>query len=180
MKRRSLVLSLGGWVLTAQAADRPPLLELELRWVRLSEPLPAGTLSSRAGLPRDRHTVSTASTAAPVDLPPLPLIRVLAGTRAQWSLQLAEPELRWAQVTQGPLRATLAGAAPAQWHLSLSPQWRGRREPMQVDVEWLQTQADGAQQRWHSQLPMRLEHWMVLARLPDQALQLRLREVLQE
>ena len=78
------------------------------------------------------------------------------------------------------MRASLAGAAPGHWHLSVTPQWRGRREPLQVEVEWLQTQADGVQQRWHSQLPMRLEHWVVLARLPDQALQLRLREVLQE
>ena len=73
MKRRAMLMGLGAWGVPVWAAlsgqaEAPPLLELELRWVRRVEPDPVGTLSSRAGLPRDRHTHSTLP-AVPGDLP---------------------------------------------------------------------------------------------------------------
>lgn len=147
----------------AAAAAPPPVLEIELRWVAWQSGAASGTLST-ATPARD---VQSLGTARPDVQALAQSLRVQAGERAEWELSLPAQTagLGWAQVTQGPARVlTPLGEPDRRWRLAVIPLWRGEGEPLQVELDWLQPEAAAGQQRWHSRLPMPLDHWVTVAR----------------
>jgi hypothetical protein len=151
------------FLIGAAVAAPPPVLEVELRWVAWRAGAEAGTLST-ATPARDAHSLGT----TPQDIQPLAqALRVQAGERAEWELTLADQPsgLAWAQITHGPARVlTPLREAEGRWRLAVTPQWRGEREPLQVELDWQQPEGASGQQRWRSRLPVKLDHWVTVAR----------------
>jgi hypothetical protein len=146
-------MSLAAIVLAASAL---PVLELELRWVE--QTVQASTPGARV-----------LSTQAGARITPLgPVMRVQAGRTAQWSLQL-EGQAMWLQQRQGGAKVVLqTGAGRRAWHLEATPQWRGERQPIQLQLHWQQPADEaGASQSWRSTLPVRAGHWVTVSRQPS-------------
>ena len=144
------------WVAILLAASASPVLEMELRWVEQT------VQASRPG-------EKVLSTQAGARITPLgPVMRVQAGATAQWSLQL-EGQPMWLQQGQGRARVVVqAGEARRTWQLEATPQWRGERKPLQLQLHWQQP-ADGAggSQSWRTTLPVNAGQWAVVSRQPS-------------
>lgn len=148
------------WVAILLAASASPVLEMELRWVEQT------VQASRPG-------EKVLSTQAGARITPLgPVMRVQAGATAQWSLQL-EGQPMWLQQGQGRARVVVqAGEARRTWQLEATPQWRGERQPLQLQLHWQQPADEaGGRQSWRTSLPVRAGHWVTVSRQPGAAAQ---------
>jgi hypothetical protein len=148
------------WVAILLAASASPVLEMELRWVEQT------VQASRPG-------EKVLSSQAGARITPLgPVMRVQAGATAQWSLQL-EGEPMWLQQGQGRARVVVqAGEARREWQLEATPQWRGERQPLQLQLHWQQPADEaGGSQSWRTTLPVRAGHWVTVSRQPGAAAQ---------
>lgn len=184
MKRRPwlmLLLSAPAW-----AAELPPVYELELRWVEWGR--------SSGGLSTAQPPADGLSTTAP-GIPTLgPGLRVQAGAAAEWELEHPGEGWQWLQLRQGGARIQWNAARPQPWRLRFTPTPRG--QAVQLALEFQQPEGPGGRQFWRSQLTVRPDHWVVLARSgmaqprlppgalstqalgPQRELQIRLRQVL--
>lgn len=143
------------WVAFVLAATALPVLEVELRWVEQTV---------QASLPGER----VLSTQGGANITPLgPVLRVQAGATAQWSLQL-EGQAMWLQQRQGQAKVLVqAGEGRREWQLEVTPQWRGERQPIQLQLHWQQPAADaGGKQSWRSSLPVSAGQWVMVSRQP--------------
>lgn len=182
MKRRAWLMLLPA---TAGAGDMPAVYELELRWVEWSQA--AGGLSTAQPPSQGLSTL-------PSGLPSLgPGLRVQAGASAEWELQHPGEGWQWLQLRQGGARIQWHAAQPQPWRLRFTPTPRG--QAVQLALEWQQPEGAGGRQLWRSQLSVRPDHWVVLARTgrapaqppgvlsthspgPQRELQIRLRQIL--
>lgn len=184
MRRRPwllLLLAAPTW-----AAELPPVYELELRWVEWGR--------GSGGLSTAQPPTDGLSTSAP-GIPTLgPGLRVQAGATAEWELEHPGAGWQWLQLRQGGARIQWNAAQPQPWRLRFTPTPRG--QAVQLALEFQQPEGPGGRQFWRSQLTLRPDHWVVLARSgmaqprlppgalstqalgPQRELQIRLRQIL--
>lgn len=135
------------------------LYEVELRWVEQALP-PAGRLDSlsTAGAP------GGLSTREPAARPLGPVLRVVEGGKAVWSLQLPARSL-WLQgprTSQG--QGLLTVTEDAAWQFEARP-YRNARGGLQLQLHWQQpATATGGSQQWQSELPLAEGLWTTVAR----------------